>query len=81
MTNTKQIVKSYIMEEFLPGENPDLLTDSTLLVTSGILDSLATLRLIGYLQEKFDIEIEPHEMSLEHMDTLPDIANLVDSKR
>ena len=78
--NTKQAIKDYILTEFLPGENPSLLTDSTPLVTGGILDSLAILKLVASLQERFEIEIEPHETAVEYMDTLPDITSLVDSK-
>jgi len=37
---------AYILKEFLPGEDPNELTDATPLVTGGILDSLATLKLI-----------------------------------
>lgn len=76
----KNTVKSYILEEFLPGEDPALLTDSTPLVTGGILDSLATLKLVAFLQDHFQVEIEPFETSPEYLDTLPDIANLIQSK-
>ncbi len=81
MAETKEIIKSYILEEFLPGEDPALLTDDTPLVSGGILDSLATLRLVTFVRERFDVAIEPHEMSLEYMDSLPDLAKLVESKR
>jgi len=80
MDNTKNTIKSYILEEFLPGEDPALLTDTTPLVTGGILDSLATLKLVTFLQERFQIDVEPHETSIEYMDTLPDITRLVHSK-
>ena len=80
MENTKSTIKSYILDEFLPGEDPALLTDSTPLVTGGILDSLATLKLVEYLQETFNIDIEPHEMSNDNLDTLPNITQLVHSK-
>jgi acyl carrier protein len=80
MDDTKNIVKAYILEEFLPGENPDLLTDSTPLVTGGILDSLATLKLVAFLQDRFDISVEAHETSVDYLNTLPDIARLVHSK-
>lgn len=81
MEDTKNTVKTYILNEFLPGEDPALLTDSTPLVTGGILDSLATLKLVAFLQDQFQIEIEPHETSVEYMDRLADIVQLVDSKR
>jgi acyl carrier protein len=78
--NTKNIIKAYILEEFLPGEDPNLLTDTTPMVSGGILDSLATLKLVAFLQDRFKISIEPHETSVEYLDYLPDVAELVESK-
>ncbi|MFP6638780.1 MAG: acyl carrier protein [Myxococcota bacterium] len=73
-------VKAFVLEEFLPGEDPDELTDSTELVSSNILDSLAILKLVTFLEEEFKIEIAAHEADEEHMNTLADIAVLVNSK-
>ena len=74
------IVKSYILEEFLEGEDPDALEMSTELMTGGILDSLATLKLITYLEERFGVEIEADEADEENLNTIADIASLVNSK-
>jgi acyl carrier protein len=74
-------VKSYLLAEVLPGEDPDELTPATPLVSSGVLDSLATLSLVSFLEETFGIEIAPHEADEEHLETLATIANLVASKR
>lgn len=76
-----QAVKTYILEEFLPGENPSALTDSTPLVTGGILDSLATLKLVAFLEERFDIEILAHETMVDYLNTIGDIAQLVLRKK
>ena len=76
----KDITKAYILEEFLPGENPAELTDSTPLITGGILDSLATIKLVAFLEQRFHIKIEAHETMVDYLDTLPDIAQLVSSK-
>ena len=81
MTEIIDIVKEYILEEFLPGENPDELRETTSLITGGILDSLATIKLVAFLEERFGIAIQAHEADTEHMDTLLDIAKLVQSKR
>ena len=35
MDQIKEVLKGYILKEFLPGENPDELTDSTPLVATG----------------------------------------------
>src|SRR3989344_6992020 len=50
-------VKEFILREFLQGEDPDALTDSTPLITGGILDSLATLKLVAFLEERFKVTV------------------------
>ena len=80
MDETKNIVKTFILKEFLPGENPDELTDSTPLITGGILDSIATLKLVAFLEEQFKIEFQAHETGVDHLNTISDIATLIHSK-
>lgn len=70
-------VKAFILKEFLPGENPDGLNDSTPLVTGGILDSLATLKLVLFLEETYGVTFEAHDLDAEHLDTITAIAKLV----
>ena len=79
-TGIKDAVKAFILEEFLPGESPDALDDSTLLITHGVLDSIATVRLVAFLEEQYGIELEAHELSAEYLNTLPDIARIVTSR-
>jgi acyl carrier protein len=74
-------VKEYVLKQFLPGESPDALTESTPLVTGGILDSLATLKLVDFLEKQFGISLEAHEVDAEHLDTLGTIASLVLAKK
>jgi acyl carrier protein len=76
----KSAVKRFILEEFLPGERPEALTDDTGLVAEGVLDSLATLRLVSFLEKEFNVSIAPHEVDAEYLNTLPCIAALIRSK-
>jgi acyl carrier protein len=78
--NVEQTVKEYILNEFLPGEDPSQLTESTPLITNGILDSIATLKLIGFLEQQFSITLEAYEADSEHLDSIEQIAMLVKSK-
>lgn len=73
-------VKAFIMSEFLDGEDPDELTDDVELISTGILDSLATLKLVDFLEEEFNITVEPHEADQENLNTLESMARLVHSK-
>jgi acyl carrier protein len=81
MEQIKANVKEYILGTFLPGESPDALTESTPLITGGILDSIATLKLVSFLEQRFGIALEAHEVDAEHLDTLANIAELVEAKR
>jgi acyl carrier protein len=76
----KSAVKEFILKEFLPGEDPGELTDATPLISGGVLDSIATIKLVLFLEEQFGITLEAHEADPEHLDTLASIAQLVQSK-
>jgi acyl carrier protein len=76
----KHLVKDYILREFLVGENPSALTDSTPLITGGIIDSIATIKLVTFLEDNFKIEFEAHEMGVDSLDDLSKIASFVQSK-
>ena len=77
----KASVKSFILNEYLPGEDPAALTDTTPLMTTGILDSIAVLKVVNFLEGEFGITIEPHEAVVENLNTVLDMAQLVSSKK
>lgn len=80
MEETKKTVKDYILSEFLPGEDPGELTDSTPLITGGILDSLAALKLVQFLEEQYGILFEAHEVDIDNLNTISSISSFVHSK-
>ena len=73
-------VKKYVLAEFLPGEDPAALTPDTAMVSSGVIDSIATLKLVGFLEEEFKIQVQAHEADVDHLDTLTSISELVARK-
>ncbi|MGE0593005.1 MAG: acyl carrier protein [Vicinamibacterales bacterium] len=81
MDSTKEAIRTYILNEYLPGESPSNLKDDTPLRTSGILDSMATLNLVSYLEQTFGIQIDAHETGVENFDRIEDIVALVASKK
>jgi acyl carrier protein len=80
METMKEEIRQYILSEFLPGEKPSNLRDDTPLRTSGILDSVATLRLVSFVEERYGIEVEAHEAGVENFDRIDAIAAFVQSK-
>jgi acyl carrier protein len=81
MDDLKGSIRDYILEEFLPGENPSALTDTTPLITGGVLDSLASVKLVAHLEERYGVVVEAHEMTADYLDTVDSIAQLVQSKK
>lgn len=77
----KSEVREFILKEFLPGENPADLTDDLQLITTGILDSIATMKLILHLEENYGITLEAHEADRHRMDTIGKLAELVATKQ
>ncbi|HMW57232.1 MAG: acyl carrier protein [Candidatus Accumulibacter phosphatis] len=77
----KQAIKNYIIQEFLPGENPENVTDNLPLISSGILDSIATLKLVLFIEERFGITLEAHETDKENMDTLAQMVATIEAKQ
>lgn len=73
-------VKAYVLKEFLPGEDPAALTDVTPLITGGILDSLATLKLVAFIEDQYGCTFEPYEVDAEHLNTISTIVDVVLSK-
>ena len=74
-------VKEYILKEFLPGEDPAELTETTPLISGGILDSIATLKLVSFIEERYDITLAAHEADVEHLDSINAITKLILSKK
>ena len=77
----KTVIKEVILREFLPGEDSSELTDTTPLITGGILDSIATVKLVMFIEERYGISLQAHEVDAEHLDTISQIAQLIRSKK
>ena len=81
MEGIRDAVRAYILEQFLPGEDPRNLTDGTELKESGILDSLSTLKLISFLESQYHVEFEANDLEAGNLATITAIERLVKSKQ
>ena len=79
MDSIQSTVKTYILEQFLPGANPDDLTPDTPLISGGIIDSLATVKLSVFFEQQFGIVVDAHESG--NFETINMIARLVQDKQ
>lgn len=74
-------VSHFILEEFLPGEDPAELTPTTPLLSTGVIDSVGTINLMAFLEDRFGVQIAAHEADAEHLDTVERIVRLVREKQ
>ncbi len=79
--NIEETLRQYILTEFLRGEKPSNLHDDTPLRSSGVLDSVATLRLVAFVEEHFGITVEAHEASVENFESIQSIKAFIESKK
>ena len=81
MDTALSIIRRFILCTHLPGESPDTLSDDTPLQSSGILDSLAVVGLIAFLEKEFQVELDVYDTAIERFDTIRDIASTVVRKQ
>jgi acyl carrier protein len=81
MDEIRRVVSDYILTHFLPGEDPAELTETTPLITGGVLDSIATLKLVVFLEDRFGVTVEAHEAGVENLDSVGQIASLIAAKK
>ena len=60
--------------------SPGPLTDSTPLAAYGILDSIAALELVLFLETRFGVEFSPKDLDRRRIETIERIAGLVQDK-
>ena len=72
-------IRHFIKEEVVLDSDSSLQDDAPLL--EGILDSLALMQLVAFLEEEFDTEIDDTEVTAENFKTIADIERLVDGRR
>ncbi|MBZ5625979.1 MAG: acyl carrier protein [Acidobacteriia bacterium] len=77
----REQLRAYIMSEVLPGERPENLKDDMSLQSSGVLDSMATLRLVSFIEQRFGIEVEAHEAGIENLEFIDAITAFVQRKQ
>ena len=79
MSELKQQIRTFIVENFLFGDSTQLQEDTSFL-DSGIVDSTGILELVTFLEEKYNISIEDDELIPENLDSLTNIVRFLDHK-
>jgi len=75
----RDVLREYLNEQHR-GAEPLELTDTTPLLTYGILDSIAVMQLLTFLEATFGIEFGPRDLDRRRLDTIRELEELVRRK-
>ena len=76
-----EIINFFKKDSETKGKCPPTINSSSLLIESGILDSFGIIKLIIFLEQKFDIKLDSKDLVEENFYTLKRIVRLVINKQ
>ena len=79
--NILQIVRHYILENFLFTDDEAALQDGDSFLEAGIIDSTGVLEIILFIEETFGIKVKDEEMLPENLDSIDNLVAFVQRKQ
>ena len=76
----KSELRAFLKENFLFGREVHF-TDDDSLLENGIIDSTGVLELLAWLESRWQVKVEDHELRPENLDSINRVARFVERKR
>ena len=77
MDELTKLVRDYVIKEYLEEGDDREVTDTTPLISGGIVDSFSMVSLKRFVEKKYSIQIPDADATPEAFDTVQSIAALV----
>ena len=77
MDDIRAAVRHFIIESVLASDEAITIRDDTPLNEGGLLDSLASMNLVTFLESTFRIEVQPEDLEAGRLSSLISIEQLV----
>ena len=77
----EQQLRDHIVTTHLPGEEPENVRVDDNLIDSGILDSMAIMQLVAYLEKEYGISIQTEEIDPDIFASINSLAAFVTGKQ
>ena len=75
----KDKIRTFIVENFLFGQDEGLNDDSSFL-DEGIIDSTGILELVNFLEEEFSVTVDDEELIPENLDSINNVVGYLEKK-
>ena len=79
MDQQKELVKNFIVDNFLFGDE-EKLKDDTDFFRSGIIDSTGIIELVGFIESSFPVKVEDEELVVNNFSSLNNVSAYLDRK-
>ena len=79
MEEIKNTLREFIRDKFDIGDDPDF-TDDVHLFNEGFVDSFGAVEIIHFIEQTYNVQITQKDITLYPMNTIEEIAEVVDSK-
>jgi acyl carrier protein len=76
----KSILERYILDEILITDQKKKIDPDESLISSGVIDSLSLLRIIDFVEKKFDVKVEDTEVVPENFESINVMESLIAGK-
>ena len=73
-------IEDYIAAELVFGDSKDSLSRDDDLLAQGIIDSMGVVKLVGFLEERFSIQVSDMDIVPEYFRDINSLASLVEGK-
>jgi acyl carrier protein len=77
MDEISEVVREYIIKEYVQEGDDQEITETTPLISSGLVDSFSMVSLLRFLEKKYEIQIPDAAATPEAFDTVERIVVLV----
>jgi acyl carrier protein len=77
-TEIEQEIRNYLTETFLFGNSETLNEDLPLL--GNVIDSQGAIELVTFIQQRFNIDIQDEEVTVDNLASVKSVATLIERK-
>ncbi len=74
-------IRRFVIDAFLYGADDQAPADALSLTSSGVMDATGVLELSRFLERRYGIVLEPHEVNLSNLDSVARIVSFVREKK
>jgi acyl carrier protein len=74
-------IERFVVDEIMLGDSNTKIDPNESLISSGVLDSLALLRLIAFLEEQMGVTVDDSEVIPENFESINEIKSFIEKKK